>query len=87
MYARSSFRFLLLSFAGEKVTSVRKMQNEAAKGEAANPNKIERWLKALALMALDVFDVAVACLTDPVLGISVVICEVAKEVSEEAKLT
>lgn len=35
--------------------TVQKIQQEAAKGEEANPNKVERWLKTLSLMASDIF--------------------------------
>jgi hypothetical protein len=54
----------------ELTETVRKIQREAAKGEAANPNRVARWLKTLALMASDIFDVTVACLTSPVAGIA-----------------
>lgn len=53
-------------------------------GEAANPTKVERWLRALALMASDIFDVTVACLTNPVAGIATVIRKVAEKAKAEA---
>jgi len=67
----------------ELTETVQKIQEEAARGKAANPSKIERWLKTLALMASDIFDVTVACLTNPVAGIATVICKVAEKAREE----
>ena len=63
--------------------TVQKIQQEVAKGEGANPNKVERWLRTLASMASDIFDVTVACLTSPVAGIATVIRKVAEKAEEE----
>jgi hypothetical protein len=63
---------------------VRKIQGEVARGEEANPHKVERWLKTLAGMADDIFEVTVACLTSPAAGIATVIRKVAQKAKEEA---
>jgi len=68
----------------ELTETVQKIQQEVAQGEQANPSKVERWLKNLALMASDIFDVTVACLTSPVTGIATVIRKVAEKTKEEA---
>jgi len=67
----------------ELTDTVQKIQQEVAKGEGANPNKVERWLRTLASMASDIFDVTVACLTSPVAGIATVIRKVAEKAEEE----
>jgi hypothetical protein len=71
----------------ELTETVQKVQQETAKGEGANPNKVERWLKTLALMASDIFDVTVACLTSPGTGIAAVIRKVAEKAKAEAGRT
>lgn len=63
----------------ELTDTVQKIQSEVAKGERANPSKVERWLRNLAVMADDIFDVTVACLTSPVAGIATVIRKVAEK--------
>jgi hypothetical protein len=50
--------------------TVDKIENEIKKGEEANPAKVERWLKFLASMADDIFQVTVATLASPTLGIA-----------------
>jgi hypothetical protein len=69
----------------ELTGTVQKIQKEAAKGEQANPNRIELLLKTLALMASDIFDVTVACLTSPVAGVATVIRKVAEKAKEKAR--
>jgi uncharacterized caspase-like protein len=68
----------------ELTETVQIIQREAAKGEAANPNKVARWLKTLAPMASDIFDMTVACLMSSVAGIAIVIRKVAEKAKEEA---
>lgn len=66
---------------------VKKIEAEAAKGEAADPSKLERWLKTLAKMAPDIVEVMAASLAGPVAGFAVVfkkIVERAKAASAEA---
>lgn len=60
---------------------VRRIEQEAAKGDEANPSKLERWLKGLAEMAPDIFEVTAAALTSPVAAASTVI----RKVVERAK--
>jgi hypothetical protein len=45
--------------------TVKAIEAEAQKGEAANERKLTRWLHSLADMAEDIFDVTVAALTGP----------------------
>jgi hypothetical protein len=68
----------------ELTGTVQKVQAEAAKGEAANPTKVERWLGNLAAMAPDIWDVTVACLTNPAAGVAAVIRKVAEKAKAEA---
>ena len=68
----------------EIATKVKQIEKEVAKGEEANPKKVERWLGNLAGMAKDIFDVTAACLTSPVAGIAEVIKKVAAKAKEEA---
>jgi hypothetical protein len=62
---------------------VKKIEAEAAKGEAADPSKLERWLKTLAKMAPDIVEVMTASLAGPVTGFAVVF----KKIVERAKAT
>jgi hypothetical protein len=68
----------------ELTDTVQKIQGEVAKGEEANPSKVERWLKTLAGMADDIFEVTVACLTSPAAGVAAVIRKVAQKAKAEA---
>lgn len=68
----------------ELTETVQKVQEEVAKGEEANPKKVERWLRTLAGMADDIFEVTVACLTSPAAGIAAVIRKVAEKAKQEA---
>jgi hypothetical protein len=68
----------------EMTNTVQQIQAEVAKGEAANPNKVERWLKNLAGMADDIFEVTAACLTNPAAGIAAVIRKVVDKARAEA---
>jgi len=68
----------------ELTETVQKVEKEAAKGEAANPSKVERWLKTLALMAPDILEVTAACLLNPVAGVATVIRKVAEKAKAEA---
>jgi hypothetical protein len=60
---------------------VEKIEQEAKAGAQANEGKIGRWLRELAGMAPDIFDVTVACLTNPLAGFA----EVVKKVAAKAK--
>jgi hypothetical protein len=63
---------------------VENIEQELKKGEAANPNKIERWLRFLAGMADDIFQVTAATLTHPVAGVAKAIQLIAQKVKEES---
>jgi hypothetical protein len=65
--------------------NVQRIEREAAKGEEANDNKIERWLRTLAAMAPDIFEVTVAALTHPLAGVATAIRKIALKASEEAQ--
>jgi hypothetical protein len=63
----------------ELTGTVKKIQAEAAKGEQANPNKVERWLTNLADLAPDIRNVTVAALINPVAGIATAIRAIARK--------
>jgi excisionase family DNA binding protein len=67
----------------EIAQTVEKIETEVVKGEGANPNKVERWLKTLAMMAPDILDVTVATLTSPAAGIAAVVRKVAERAKQE----
>ena len=70
---------------GEIQAQVNQIKAEAAQGEKANPNKLERWIRNLAGMAPDVVDVMVASLGGPISGITAVIQKIAARVKAEAE--
>ena len=57
---------------------VQKLEGEVAKGQAANPSKVERWLKLLLDVAPDVAEVALAALANPAVGVAVAIGNLAR---------
>ena len=68
-------------------TQVKKIETEAAKGSAADPGKLERWIRTLAKMAPDIVEVMAASLAGPVGGFTMVfkkIVERARETPAEA---
>ena len=67
--------------------TVRKVQDESARGKDANPNKVERWLKNLALMAPDIFEVVAATLLNPAAGVAAVIRNVVEKAQEQEGLS
>ena len=67
----------------EIVDQVKRIENEVAAGEKAEPAKVERWLRNLAAMAPDILDVTVAAITDPAAGIYMAIRKIAQRVKEE----
>jgi hypothetical protein len=69
----------------ELAETVQKIEQEAAKGDEANPTKTERWLRFLGQMAPDILDVTVACLTSPIAGVATVIRKIAEKAKEEAQ--
>jgi hypothetical protein len=60
---------------------VKKIEAEAAKGPAADPGKLERWIKTLANMAPDIVEVMAASLAGPVTGFTLVF----KKIVERAR--
>lgn len=67
----------------EIARQVEQIRDEAAKGEQANPSKVERWLRFLAEMAPDIWDVVVKTLSNPAAGIAEVIRKVATRARTE----
>ncbi len=67
----------------ELIQEVQYIEQEVAQGEAVNEKKINRWLRNLADMAPDIFDVTVATLINPVVGIAEVIRKIAIKAKEE----
>ena len=63
----------------DKVT---KIEQEVKKGEEADSNKVEKWLKFIAGMSDDIYQVVVSTLANPVLGISKTIQLIAQKAKE-----
>lgn len=64
---------------------VERIEQEVKKGEAAHPAKVERWLRFLAEMADDIFQVTVVALTNPVAGVAKAIQLIAQKAKEERR--
>jgi hypothetical protein len=58
---------------------------EAARGEQANRNKLERWIRNLFGMAPDIVDVMAASLGGPISGLTAVIQKIAARVKAESE--
>jgi len=72
---------------GEIKDTVKKIEDEVKKGSGANPSKVERWLMNLGAMSDDIFQVTVASLTNPLLGVAKTVQLIAQKAKEEkAKL-
>ena len=69
----------------ELVETVQKVEEEAARGAEANPNKVERWLRFLGDMAPDILEVTVACLTNPLAGVGTTLRKIAERARAEAE--
>lgn len=67
----------------EVTNTVKSIQQEAQKGEQANENKLTRWLRNLAGMAEDIFEVTVAALTGPQAAFATVVRKVAARMKQE----
>ena len=61
---------------------VGQIAREAEKGPEADPRRIERLLNTIAVMAPDIFDVAVTTVINPLAGIGLVV----KKIGEQAKV-
>ena len=69
-------------FEKEELTGkVDAIQKEVEKGDEANPNKLERWLKELIHLAPDIFEVTVASLVNPAAGVTTAIRKIAENAS------
>ncbi len=64
---------------------VNQIKAEAAQGEKANLNKLERWIQNLFRMAPDIVDVIVASLGGPVSGVTAVLQKIAARVKAESE--
>lgn len=62
---------------------VKKIEQEALKGDQANEQKLTRWLRALAAMADDIFEITVAALTGPQAAFATVARKVAEKERKE----
>jgi hypothetical protein len=67
----------------EIAETVKDIQEEAQKGDQANEKKLSRWLRNLAGMAEDIFDVTVAALTSPQAAFATVARKVAAKAKQE----
>jgi hypothetical protein len=63
--------------------ALQKLKAEAQKGEQADEGRARRWFAFLAEASEDVWEVAVATLANPIIGISTVIQKVAQHAKEE----
>jgi hypothetical protein len=61
---------------------VAKIQAEASKGAEADPSRLEKLINTLAVMAPDIFEVAVTTLANPLAGIGLAL----KKIGDKAKL-
>jgi hypothetical protein len=66
----------------ELTEMVQLIQQEVSRGTDANVKKVERWLKTLALMAGDVFEISVASLTHPEADAPIAVKQAAKNAQE-----
>ncbi len=62
---------------------VENIENEVKKGDDANPGKVERWLRFLAEMADDIFQVTAATLANPIAGITKAVQLIAHKAKED----
>ncbi len=69
----------------ELVQTVQKIEQEADKGETANPKKVEGWLRFLATVAPDILKVVAATLANPIAGVGTAISLIATKVKAEAE--
>lgn len=66
---------------GEIRETVKNIETESAKGELANPTKVERWLKSLKELAPDILVITAAALLNPLAGVSTTV----KNTAEQAR--
>jgi hypothetical protein len=63
--------------------TLKKVEEEVKKGEEANPNKVERWIKFIAGMSEDIFKVTAASLTNPAAGVATAIKLIVEKANSE----
>ena len=59
--------------------TVKKIETESAKGDAANPVKVQNWLQFLKTIAPDILDVTAAALLNPIAGVATTIRKIAEK--------
>jgi len=67
----------------EIAVTVREVEQEAAKGADADPDKVEGWLRRLAGLAPDVLEVTLATIANPVAGVTLAVRKAAERVRAE----
>jgi hypothetical protein len=67
----------------EIVETVGKIETEAANGEAANPDKVRRWLLYLGTLAPDILEITLAALVNPLAGVAAALRKVAELARDE----
>jgi hypothetical protein len=65
--------------------TLRKLENEARKGNHADQNRVSRWLNFLAEISPDVWQVAVQTFINPIAGVSLVFQKVAQRASKSSR--
>lgn len=68
---------------GEIREAVKTIESEVAKGEEANANRVERWMKFLKELAPDILEVTAAAILNPISGVTTAI----KKIAEKARAT
>lgn len=63
--------------------TVKRIETETRKGDQANTDRLERWLLTLGGMADDIFQVVVATLSSPALGVAKTIQLIAQKAKDE----
>jgi hypothetical protein len=63
--------------------NVKKIEAETSKGKDADPNRLTKWLNVIAVMAPDIFDVAVTTLINPAAGLGLVVKKVGDRAAVE----
>ncbi len=61
---------------------VRNIEDEVKKGDSGDPNKVKKWFKFLASMSDDIYEVTVAALANPVMGVAKTLRLIAKKAKE-----
>lgn len=62
--------------------NVKKIEEEVKKGKQADPAKVERWLKFVAAMSGDIFQVTAATLANPAAGVATAIRLIAQKAQQ-----